>query len=384
MAKKTIAMFLDGTWNDPEDKTNVFRASELIAPSNGSQEQLVYYDEGLGTQSFEGIRGGVFGKGLRKNVTEAYEWLSKNYEDGDDVFVFGFSRGAFTATSITGMIMRWGLIRPDSGLTAKEIFELYETWDKHTPIYDLIYKARKDPDSLTDEQKAFLEKSRRIQIKMIGIWDSVATVGVPLGNFSRFSRNALKFHDPRWSSTYDHFYHALAIDEHRKPFRSVLLNHYVNDETPETESEWRRQQFEDRVEQRWFCGSHGDVGGGDNLKVVSAPYAWILQKAETHGLKLKETPQASGQEHTHPHNDSYKSFVKGLYRIVRFGSRYRREIGSKGRRVTGGRIEPIRETVDASVFKRWQHDPNYRPKNLSKALEARACDPDIQSGDFVL
>ena len=171
MANKTIVLFLDGTWNTPESNTNVHRAKELVAPFNGSREQLVYYDRGLGTQAFESFTGGVFGKGLRQNVIQGYDWLSNNYEDGDEVFVFGFSRGAFTATSITGMMMRWGLIRSGSGLTSAEIFNLYERWDKHTPIYELEHLSRTKPDALTNEQKEFLNKSRRIQIKMIGIWD---------------------------------------------------------------------------------------------------------------------------------------------------------------------------------------------------------------------
>ena len=382
MSNKTIAMFLDGTWNTPESNTNVYRAKMLVASSNGSSEQRVYYDPGLGTQSFESFRGGVFGKGLRENIIEAYNWLSKNYEDGDDVFVFGFSRGAFTATSITGMLMRWGLIRPESGLNPKDIFKLYETWDERTPIYELEFLAKTNPTELTQDQQDYLKKSRRIQIKMIGIWDSVATIGIPFGNFSRFSRNALKFHNPRWSSTYDSFYHALAIDEHRKPFRSVLLHHYIKNETPKEKTEWRRGQLVERVEQRWFCGSHGDVGGGDNLNVVSAPFAWIMQKAETRGLKLTETPMVS--DHEHVLNDSYKAFIKGLYRIVRFGKRYRRKIGSAGNQVTGGWIEPIRETIVESVFRRWQAVPKYRPQNLIKALEQRSCAPEQQTEDLIL
>lgn len=203
MSNKTIAMFLDGTWNTPESNTNVYRAKMLVASSNGSSEQRVYYDPGLGTQSFESFRGGV-----------------------------------------------------------------------------------------------------------------------------------------------------------------------------------RRGQLVERVEQRWFCGSHGDVGGGDNLNVVSAPFAWIMQKAETRGLKLTETPMVSGHEHVL--NDSYKAFIKGLYRIVRFGKRYRRKIGSAGNQVTGGWIEPIRETIDESVFRRWQAVPKYRPQNLIKALEQRSCAPEQQTEDLIL
>ena len=98
-------MFFDGTWNTPEDKTRVFAGHDLTAQT---AEQISFYQKGLGTKKFQSFQGGVFGKGLKKNVIEGYQWLSENYNDGDEVFVFGFSRGSFTATSVLGMNMRFG------------------------------------------------------------------------------------------------------------------------------------------------------------------------------------------------------------------------------------------------------------------------------------
>jgi len=347
LSKKTIAMFLDGTWNTPQSMTNVFKASQLVSADNNGVEQKVYYAKGLGTQKFETFRGGVFGKGLKKNVIDAYKWLSENYVDGDDLFVFGYSRGSFTATSVTGMIMRWGLVYPDEGLTAEEVFDRYEHWkeDQLTPIYKLNYYRDYKPDLLTLDGAQYLEKARSIPIKMIGIWDSVATVGVPLGNFARFSRNALKFHNPRWSKFYENFYHALAIDEYRKPFRSLLLHDYVPDEEDIDETRDDRIKLNARVEQRWFCGCHSDVGGGKDVVIADLPFHWILEKASSHGLKFENHISQPTRVYEHKIGDSFSKFVGGFYKIFRLGKRFYRKIGPDSIPVTGGKITPINEII---------------------------------------
>ena len=227
MASKNIVMFLDGTWNDPEDQTRVWAAKNLVSETHNGVKQEVYYDKGLGTQKFEKFQGGVFGKGLGKNVRQAYVWLSENYADGDNVYIFGFSRGSFTATSITGMIMRWGLIRQNSRISVEQVFDLYEKWDEHTPLYQLEFDEQDGRTDFSELEKQLLDTSRRIPIKMIGIWDSVATVGVPFGNFARFSKNALRFHNPRISTIYKNVFHALAIDEHRKTISPYPVSFFL-------------------------------------------------------------------------------------------------------------------------------------------------------------
>ncbi|TJW67132.1 MAG: DUF2235 domain-containing protein, partial [Mesorhizobium sp.] len=111
--KKRLAVFLDGTWNSVSDNTNVWRLRALCSTKDtGNPAQLAYYDIGV-----NGVIGGAFGKGLLRNILDAYEWLVENYNDGDDIFVFGFSRGAFTARSLTGFITKCGLLRPGAPLS---------------------------------------------------------------------------------------------------------------------------------------------------------------------------------------------------------------------------------------------------------------------------
>lgn len=383
MAKKNIVIFLDGTWNDPEDQTRVWAAKNLISATHKGVKQDVYYDAGLGTQKFEKFQGGVFGKGLGKNVRQAYAWLVDTYKDGDNVYIFGFSRGSFTATSVTGMIMRWGLIRPNSPLSVEQIFKLYEKWDKHTPLYQLVFDKRDGRTDFSALEQQLLDTSRRIKIKMIGIWDSVATVGVPFGNFARFSKNALRFHNPRISTIYENVFHALAIDEHRKPFRPILFHFFYKRDATQADYDKNKKKYADHIEQRWFSGSHGDVGGGDNIPVSNAPYAWLLSHAQSLGLGLNSSLPVTHQVHKQPLNNPFSTFIFGLYKIVRFGKRYYRTIGAAPKAVkNNGMIETLSETIDTSVIKRWQTDANYRPKNLERWAAESGVDLDTVSGDI--
>lgn len=110
MAKR-LALFLDGTWNTVSDNTNVWRMRALIAAQSADgAEQRAYYSTGLGTKFGERLRGGAFGRGINTAIISAYEWLSENYDDGDEIFIFGFSRGAYTARSLSGFIARCGLL----------------------------------------------------------------------------------------------------------------------------------------------------------------------------------------------------------------------------------------------------------------------------------
>lgn len=376
MGSKRIVLFLDGTWNSPNDETRVFAAYKL---AQNSETQKVKYFKGLGTQNFETFRGGVFGKGLGRNVKEAYSWLSNEYEKGDELFIFGFSRGAFTATSIAGMIMRWGLLRANAELTTDQIFKLYENWDQLRPIYELYGK---DEENLSELEKRILIDSRRVNINFLGLWDSVASVGVPIGNFSRFSKNSLKFHNPRCGSLHRKVCHALAIDENRKPFRPVILHDFIPGDESDDETTSKRIETSSRIEQRWFCGSHGDVGGGDNLKVSNAPYAWIINEAVSAGLEVNGDLPIAGNEFKFETNDSFSKFLFGFYKSFRFGVRFRRAIGGRGVKKKHGLIEPINEVIDSSVFERWQSDSKYRPKHLKQILSKKDCDPDNHVGDF--
>jgi uncharacterized protein (DUF2235 family) len=119
---KRIALFLDGTWNTVDDNTNIYRMKSLCA---SDVDQVVYYSAGVGTQHGEKFTGGIFGYGLDAEVIQAYEWLVENYVEGDRVFLFGFSRGAFTARSLAGFISKCGLLRPGSPMSLTQLYARY-------------------------------------------------------------------------------------------------------------------------------------------------------------------------------------------------------------------------------------------------------------------
>lgn len=112
---KRIAIFLDGTWATLEDNTNVWRLKCLCDPR--ARDQLVYYSKGIGTQSGDAVRGGVEGYGIDQEIIHAYAWLTECFEPGDELFIFGFSRGAYTARSLSGLVAKCGILKPGATLS---------------------------------------------------------------------------------------------------------------------------------------------------------------------------------------------------------------------------------------------------------------------------
>jgi hypothetical protein len=272
MAKRII-LLLDGTWNDadvgPFD-TNIVRLREIIArsldvkpssslsqasPSTGSQtaklvsgrtfqgetEHIVFYERGVGTGPLlDRIKGGSFGEGLSGNIRRAYKFLSFFYEPDDEIFIFGFSRGAYTARSLAGYIAAAGLLKRQSCTPDLE----NKSWTYY----------RTDPNDrmpgIWTELTPFVHERSAFRIECMGVFDTVGALGVPLPEFYRINRQSYEFHDVDLCSITDVNLHALAIDEHREPFAPTV---------------WRKPKFKSFstvTEQVWFTGSHADVGGG--------------------------------------------------------------------------------------------------------------------------
>lgn len=271
MAKRII-LLLDGTWNDadvgPFD-TNIVRLREIIGRSldsppskmptdgpfagdstaklvsgrtyQGQTEHLVFYERGVGTGPFlDRIKGGSFGEGLTGNIRRAYKFLSFFYEPGDQIFVFGFSRGAYTARSLVGYIGAAGLLKRDNCTPDLE----GKAWDYY----------RSDPNDrmpgIWAELTPIVHDRGALRIECLGVFDTVGALGVPIPEFYRFNRESYEFHNVDLSSTTNVNLHALAVDEHRQPFAPTV---------------WRKPKFKSFTtvtEQVWFAGSHADVGGG--------------------------------------------------------------------------------------------------------------------------
>jgi hypothetical protein len=271
---KRIVLLLDGTWNDAEvgmSDTNIVRLREGIAscldpvatkPSEATPASvpnqtsisfrthtvhgkttsyIVFYERGVGTGGFfDNVKGGAFGMGLSRNIRRAYLFLSQHYEPGDEVFIFGFSRGSYTARSLIGYIGAVGLLRASNCTEANES----RAW----------YHYRKNPlDRIpTDEVeiRRYAHSRDDVRIKFLGVFDTVGALGIPISWFKRENRDLFEFHDVGLSPKCDVSIHALAIDEHREAFEATL---------------WRKPKFEkisSVTEQVWFAGAHSDVGGG--------------------------------------------------------------------------------------------------------------------------
>ena len=358
---KRLALFLDGTWNDPEDNTNVWRLKLLTADrGDDGVRQTVYYDEGVGTTWYERFRGGAFGVGLSANVRQAYQWLMQHHDDGDQIFVFGFSRGAFTARSLCGLIARCGLLRPTSPMSVGQLFERYRDSAKKRPIYELghLDEEGKRTD-FSREDDWLLEHSRRVDIQFLGVWDTVGALGVPgIGGQKH------RFHNTNPSKIYRNLVQALAIDEHRRHYSPTLWTVFVPDGTTDVAAEIQRR-VRGACEQRWFAGAHANVGGGyRNNSLASIPLRWMQDKAASAGLAFRAEIHPVAGAHVEDLTDSYAEFMGGLYPVFTAGQRHYRTIARAPLKVSDGTSHSLNETVDDSVLRRWKDRKDYRPKNL--------------------
>lgn len=364
--KKRLALFLDGTWNTVSDNTNVWRLRSLFAPvSSDGRDQRCYYSTGLGTKFGERIRGGMFGSGIDTAITSAYEWLIDNYDLHDDIFIFGFSRGSYTARSLSGFISTAGLLKRGAPLGVNQLYKRYRRTDEAT-IWSLIGKDG-DP-ALSLEERWMLRYSMAVPIKFIGVFDTVGALGVPFPLWRKIKGTAYPFLNTGLRRHNHNAFHAIAIDEHRYAFRPTLWTNMGAPDAPSRETQ--------RTEQRWFIGAHANVGGGcfdDPLAEI--PCKWLMRKASALGLTFTEQlGPAEPANVTAPISDSFAKFMKGWYRPLRLWIRYHRGIGVPPKEEGEG-IKTINETIDSSVFNRWRADQSYRPRNLRSWAKTKGVEP---------
>jgi uncharacterized protein (DUF2235 family) len=310
---------------DQRVETNVCRFYESVRErdKNGIQ-QVKWYDEGVGSKWYDRYIGGAIGAGLEINIIQGYEYLANHYEDGDDVYVLGFSRGAYTARSLVGMIRNCGLIYPKH-LTLRVAM-----------AYG-IYRTRDDgADSMTAKllRQAF---SRAIKVKFIGVWDTVGALGIPLDVLSDAKMKFYEFHDTKLCSLVENACQAIAIDEHRLDYEVCL---------------WEPAASTQSLEQRWFMGAHCDVGGGyKDRRLSDLTLRWMQDKAAALGLAV-DPVTVGAQNYLGEFTDSYARFLGGVY--AKKNARHYRAIG-------GTRFG--NETVDESVTRRRKQDRDYEPQN---------------------
>ena len=366
MARRLVVLF-DGTWNKVETNTNVERLHGLIAPADAAGvAQLALYIPGVGVKpGIEHLLGGAFGLGLSGNIEQGYRWLCQQWNDGDEIFLFGFSRGAYSARSAAGMIRKCGLLKADV------------TGDVSQHAVDDAYDFYRD-DTKPDDPKAVAwraQHSREVTIRFIGVWDTVGALGIPdVASWFPFARGRYRFHDTELSGIVKLAYQALALDEHRADFAPTKWTRMPGTLAPgETTTSKKNAQIE--VEQRWFVGCHSDVGGGEKTDgaghapdpLPDLPLAWLQGKAAGAGLAFKQAFVPLPHAETGVPNDSYKQFMYGLYKVLK--KPFQRSIG-------GG----VNETVDDSIWQKWRETADYRPQPLATAIAGGVVDvpPDIR------
>lgn len=223
----------------------------------------VYYGRGLQWREWHDINDVWFGWGVNTQIERAYGWLSMRYHPGDRIFLIGYSRGAFAARSLAGMIERVGLLRPEHAI------------ERNTRLAWRHYESETPAQILNGFRSSLCHDA--VPIEMVGVFDTVQALGVRLPFYWVVSEARVRFHDHHLGQSVHHGYHALALDERRSVLEPLLWD-----------SEGTGAA---RVEQRWFRGAHGDIGGqlghfGDARPLANIPLVWMLEKAEGLGLSL--------------------------------------------------------------------------------------------------
>ena len=355
--KKRIALFLDGTWNTVQNDTNVWRTKSLCITD---AQQIGYYSQGVGTVFGQRLMGGAFGYGLDAEVIGAYEWLIENYNDGDQIFIFGFSRGAYTARSLSGLISECGLLTVGSQLSVDQLYARYRK-RKARSIRQL---AHEQDANLAIEDRWLRRYSRPVAIWFIGVWDTVGALGLPFWNIPLISRSQYNFLQTDLWIDNDIAHHAMAIDEHRHAFSPTLWTWPHSKDDKNATGVYAFPALE-RVERRWFVGAHANVGGYPDDILAQRPLNWLMEKAKARGLIFKDVPcDVSDQEGKI--NNSFIEMAYGIYAFFHLFLPFYRRIG-QATIVNGTDTKyVVNETIDETVFARWRADKKYRPKNLRR------------------
>ena len=317
---KNIVICCDGTGNEfGQNNTNVV---ETYLALEKSADQIAYYDPGVGTGGWEyneesgtirAMGDKATGYGLQTNVEDAYRYLADHYEEGDRIYLFGFSRGAFTVRSLAGMVFKCGLLRAGHGNLVEYASKIYNTGDNAAVA--------------TGFRGAF---GQRCPIHFIGVWDTVESLAMNAGK---------RFHDATLNPDVKFGYHAIAIDERRKDFLP----------SPWDEA---RATPEQTIEQVWFAGVHSDVGGWyEDRGLSNIALRWMLHKAQARELRL--TMPTEQRLRPNPHAKAHRSDT-GFWQIR----------GRKAREIPEG------ARLHNSVIQRMDNPDNkYEPKNLPNEYE---------------
>jgi len=306
---KKLVVCCDGTWNTPRTGTNIYRTYNFLwerlgRPTETTDKQgtrrcsgkapdgtdvALYYDEGVGTQWFDKLLGGSVGAGLSDNVRAAYRFLGDTYEPGAEIYLFGFSRGAYTARSLCGFIKAAGLLVKPS---VQDVWRAY--MDRYVAAQAPAIAARSLGFTVDGVRDWFIRKGAEavghlggtsvdrlptygdVAIKLIGVYDTVGALGVPIPLATKLNEPIVGFHDTTLGRTVQAAVQALAVDEKRGPYSPALWTQAANAQALAGQS----------VLQVWFPGVHSDIGGGygDDKGIGDITWDFMMRQAAAHGL----------------------------------------------------------------------------------------------------
>lgn len=362
---KNIIVCCDGTGNEYGDSlTNVFKLYSFC--EKRTARQIALYDPGIGTFSAPGALtkpvkvvsktlGQAFGYGLTKNISDAYRYLMYNYEDGDDVYIFGFSRGAYTARAVAAFLYKCGLLNPYNDNLLNYALKIFK--------YDMrreIYKGFKH------------EFSRECRVHFLGVWDTVKSVG--------WVYDPLTLQYTANNPIVDIARHAISIDERRCQFRQ---NHIGN-------------KYKKDVKEVWFSGVHSDVGGSypeEESGLSQIALKWMTDEAMKAGLLVDGERYARVLPHdasvgANPvsekddefaiyhapldHNGPIHKSLNGVWWAAEYSPNMYKDPDDNWKRklkIPRGewRVIPEGAVFHSSVEQRMQDDPSYKPPNLPKS-----------------
>jgi uncharacterized protein (DUF2235 family) len=317
---KRIIFCADGTWDSAPDDTNVYALFKAIPITAG---QIAFYDDGVGSDGtpLEKLAGGAFGDGLFQKIKDGYTKIAHVYEQDDELFIFGFSRGAYTARSLAGMIAICGL----------------PTGSFDDNLVNTAFQAYRNPN-----QRAALLASLNnynlfdAKVKMVGVWDTVGSLGIP-AIFGGVDPQIYGFLDTNLHPDVLNAYQALAIDERRREFPPTLWT----PPSPPVDGQV--------LEQIWFCGVHCDVGGGyPETGLSDITLSWMMENAENLGLQLD--PDVSAQYFSLDAANALDQIHESWNLLWGF---------PKSRTVASD------STLSNSVAIRCDYDNSYQPENLA-------------------
>lgn len=373
---KRIVICCDGTWArlDAGRPTNVVRLAKAVRPeADDGTAQIVFHLDGVGTgrgtgaiaRRIDRTLGGLMGHGLVETVAEAYRMLVFAYRPGDAIFLFGYSRGAYTARSLAGMIRNVGILARAHAERIAEAVALYRSTaraDHPDGARARAFRAECAPDVLTSDDEAAWRREHRperdwsgavpLRLAYLGVWDTVGALGVPEGwsVAARVNRRH-RFHDTCLSSRVAAARHAVAVDERRRNFRPAL---WENVDALNGTASGPAAPYQ----QRWFPGVHGAVGGGGaDTRLSHDALLWVIEGAEAQGLAFEPEARAAIAAGRDP-----------------FGPLAATGTPQRGLRAAAMAFRPADRdgpedaaSLSEAVRLRWRGDPGYRPATLARA-----------------